>query len=640
MLYEQSQLAVILFLSVVAIVVGISIQLMRRVTTPSGYFTAGGRIHWGVNGIAFVGDYLSAASFLGIGGMIATLGYDGFLYSVGFLSGWLVALFMVAEPLRRMGHFTFTDAIDSTFNSRGLRFVAALCTIVISVFYLIPQMVGIGALVTPLFGIPHYLGVLIVGVVVTIIVATSGMMATTYVQFIKGILVLVISVVLTLFMLQRGIMLPEQMDYREHRDLRTLEAQRTEAGYSLQDPGYTLTPQWEMTPAYAAGFVPVEDSQGVAPWHVEEHTAEHMLLRETQYVERRSDGTTLYNGALTESGRVFLVGTMADIVVNGHHVEKTGALGPLEFLRTIYSSSVHVWPQTTYLTSEGQMQVFYRYTIPGAELFKPGGMFRLHEKSISARLDFISLMLALVCGTAALPHILIRYYTVPSQAAARKSTIVAIGGISFFYLLSLFLGFGVMGSGFLNIMDTNMSVPLLARSFGIVLFAIVSAVAFTAVLGTVSGLILAASGAVAHDIMDRLMGIQMSATEKVVVARMAAVVVGCIAIYLGIVFEGMNVSYLAGWAFALAAATNLPALLMTLFWHGATSKGVVASMLVGMITALTLILISPEMYVRYGLLAAEAPLPLNNPALIALPLSWLTLVMVSRRTASTVFPTK
>jgi cation/acetate symporter len=171
------------------------------------------------------------------------------------------------------------------------------------------------------------------------------------------------------------------------------------------------------------------------------------------------------------------------------------------------------------------------------------------------------------------------------------------------------------------------------------LFAIVSAVAFTAVLGTVSGLILAASGAVAHDIMDRLMGIQMSASEKVVVARMAAVVVGCVAVYLGIVFEGMNVSYLAGWAFALAAATNLPALLMTLFWRGATSKGVVASMLVGMTTALVLILISPEMYVRYGLLAAEAPLPLNNPALIALPLSWLTLVLVSRRTASTALPT-
>lgn len=634
MLYEQSQLAVVLFLSVVAIVVGISIQLMRRVTTPSGYFTAGGRIHWGVNGIAFVGDYLSAASFLGIGGMIATLGYDGFLYSVGFLSGWLVALFMVAEPLRRMGYFTFSDAIDSTFNSRGLRFVAALCTIVISVFYLIPQMVGIGALVTPLFGIPHYLGVLIVGVVVTIIVATSGMMATTYVQFIKGILVLVISAVLTLFMLQRGMMLPEQMDYREHRNLKTLEVQHTEAGYFIQAPEYVLAPQWDATPAFAAGFAPVADSHGVSPWRVEERTGGDMLLQETQYIERSLDGTTLYNGAPPGSGRVFLVGTMADIIVDGHRVEKTGALGPLEFLRTIYSSTVNIWPHSTYVTPDGQMQVFYRTTIPGAEMFKSGGMFHLHEKTLGARLDFISLMLALVCGTAALPHILIRYYTVPSQAAARKSTIVAIGGIGFFYLLSLFLGFGAMGSGFLNIMDTNMSVPLLARSFGIVLFAIVSAVAFTAVLGTVSGLILAASGAVAHDIMDRLMGIHMSTTEKVVVARMAAVVIGCVAVYLGIVFEGMNVSYLAGWAFALAAATNLPALLMTLFWRGATSKGVVASMLVGMTTALTLILISPEMYVRYGLLAAEAPLPLNNPALIALPLSWLTLVLVSRRTAN------
>lgn len=634
MLYEQSQLAVILFLSVVAVVVGVSIQLVRRVTTPAGYFAAGGRIHWGVNGIAFVGDYLSAASFLGISGMIATLGYDGFLYSVGFLSGWIVALFMVAEPLRRMGYFTFTDAIDSTFNSRGLRFVASLCTIVVSIFYLIPQMVGIGSLVTPLFGIPHYIGVLIVGVVVTIVVATSGMVATTYVQFVKGILILVVSVILTLFMLQRGIMLPEHMQYRENRPLQTLEVEKQQTGYAVHAPGYVLAPGWDTAPANTRGFVEVRHGDEVSPWYVEERGSAGLLLRETQYIERLADGTLLYNGAPATSGRVFLVGTMEDIVHKGKQVPHTGALGPLEFLRTMYSSHVNIWPHATYLSDAGQMQVFYQRTAPTADMFKPGGMFRLHEGGWSARLDFVSLMLALVCGTAALPHILIRYYTVPSQAAARKSTVVAIGGIGFFYLLSLFLGFGAMGSGFLNIMDTNMAVPLLARSFGTVLFAIVSAVAFTAVLGTVSGLILAASGAVAHDIMDRLMGIHMNATEKVVAARMAAIVVGCIAVYLGIVFEGMNVSYLAGWAFALAAATNLPALLMALFWQGATSKGIVASMLVGMSSALTLILISPEMYVRYGLLASEAPLPLNNPALIALPLSWITLILVSRRTSA------
>jgi cation/acetate symporter len=632
MLYEQSQLAVILFLCVVAIVVGVSIQMVRRVTTPAGYFAAGGRIHWGVNGIAFVGDYLSAASFLGISGMIATLGYDGFLYSVGFLSGWIVALFMVAEPLRRMGYFTFTDAIDSTFNSRGLRFVASLCTIVVSIFYLIPQMVGIGSLVTPLFGIPHYIGVLIVGVVVTIVVATSGMVATTYVQFIKGILILVISVVLTLFMLQRGIVLPEHMQYRDHRPLQTLEVDQTQAGFAVRTPEFQLDQHWDSAPAYARGFVNVRHDDEVSPWFIEDPGSDKMLLRETQYIERLADGTMLYNGAPAASGRVFLVGTMEDIVHRGEQVQRTGALGPLEFLRTMYSSRVNIWPHSTYRSGEGQMQVFYQRTVPGADMFKPGGMFRLNEGGWSERLDFISLMLALVCGTAALPHILIRYYTVPSQAAARKSTVVAIGGIGFFYVLSLFLGLGAMGSGFLNVMDTNMAVPLLARSFGTVLFAIVSAIAFTAVLGTVSGLILAASGAVAHDIMDRLMGIHMSASEKVVAARMSAIVVGCIAVYLGIVFEGMNVSYLAGWAFALAAATNLPALLMALFWQGSTSKGIIASMLVGMSSALVLILLSPEMYVRYGLLASEAPLPLNNPALIALPLSWITLILVSRRT--------
>ncbi len=638
MLYEQSQLAVILFLSVVAIVVGVSIQLVRGATTPAGYFAAGGRIHWGINGVAFIGDYISAASFLGISGMIATLGYDGFLYSVGFLSGWIVALFMVAEPLRRKGYFTFTDAIDSTFNSRGLRFVASLCTIVVSVFYLIPQMVGIGSLVTPLFGIPHYIGVLIVGVVVTIIVATSGMVATTYVQFVKGVLILVVSVILTLFMLQRGIMLPEHMQHRDHRPVQTLEMENQGTDYVLRTPEYHLAPHWATAPAYARGFVNVVHAGETSPWYAEKHSATQLLLRQTQYIERFADGTLHYNGAPAASGRVFLVGTMEEIVHRGEQVPYTGALGALEFLRTMYSSKVNIWPHATYISDKGQMQVFYQRTVAAADMFKSGGMFRLDAGGWRARLDFISLMLALVCGTAALPHILIRYYTVPSQAAARKSTVVAIGGIGFFYLLSLFLGFGAMGSGFLNIMDTNMAVPLLARSFGTVLFAIVSAVAFTAVLGTVSGLILATSGAVAHDIMDRLMGIHMSATEKVVVARLSAVVVGCIAIYLGIVFEGMNVSYLAGWAFALAAATNLPALLMALFWQGATSKGVVASMLVGMSSALTLILLSPEMYVRYGLLASEAPLPLNNPALIALPLSWVTLVVVSRCTTNALSP--
>ncbi len=238
-------------------------------------------------------------------------------------------------------------------------------------------------------------------------------------------------------------------------------------------------------------------------------------------------------------------------------------------------------------------------------------------------------MLALFCGTAALPHILIRYYTVPSQAAARKSTLVAIAAIGFFYILTLFMGLGAMTNGVVNIMDNNMSAPLLALSFGVILFAIISSIAFATVLGTVSGLIVAASGAVAHDLMDNFFGMKMQDKNKVLTAKIAAVCIGVIAIYLGIVFEGMNVSFLVGWAFAIAASANLPAILMLLFWKRTTAQGVAASILVGIVSSLGLILLSPDMYVRYGLLPSDAPISFNSPAAISIPLSFLALVVIS-----------
>src|SRR5437899_1373379 len=177
--------AIAVFAFFVAIVLAISFYLGARAKTASGYYAAHGGIHWFVNGIAFAGDYLSAASFLGICGMIAFYGYDGFLYSIGYLAGWVVALFVIAEPLKRMGKYTFADALDSRFNSRGIKLSAAISTLAVSIFYLIPQMVGAGALVKPLLGFSHATGVLVVGAVVTLIVVTAGMVSTTYVQFLK-----------------------------------------------------------------------------------------------------------------------------------------------------------------------------------------------------------------------------------------------------------------------------------------------------------------------------------------------------------------------------------------------------------------------------------------------------------------------
>jgi cation/acetate symporter len=246
------------------------------------------------------------------------------------------------------------------------------------------------------------------------------------------------------------------------------------------------------------------------------------------------------------------------------------------------------------------------------------------------KIDFVSLMLALFCGTASLPHILIRYYTVKDQAAARKSTIVGIAAIGAFYVLTLYLGLGAMTSGALDVTDTNMAAPLLARSFNEWLFAIVSAIAFTTVLGTVSGLIIAASGAVVHDVLANLLRVEMNDHAKVRIARLASVVVGGVAIVLGILFENLNVSYLVGWAFSIAASANLPSLVMLLFWKGTTRQGIAAAVLVGMIGSLAWILASGDTYKSvYGLPAEGALVPLSQPGIVTIPLGFATLVVVS-----------
>jgi cation/acetate symporter len=246
------------------------------------------------------------------------------------------------------------------------------------------------------------------------------------------------------------------------------------------------------------------------------------------------------------------------------------------------------------------------------------------------KLDFLSLMLALFCGTASLPHILIRYYTVKDQVSARKSTVVGIAVIGFFYVLTLFLGLGAMTSGALDVTDSNMSAPLLARSINEFLFAVISAVAFTTVLGTVSGLIMAASGAVAHDLMTNFLKIPMDDFAKVRAAKIAALCVGVIAIIMGILFSKMNVNFLVGWAFNIAASANLPALLMLLFWKRTTKEGITAAIIVGMLASLAWILLSAQAYKDvYGLDPARAIVPFSQPAIVTIPLGFIVLVVVS-----------
>ncbi|MFM8290706.1 MAG: cation acetate symporter [Planctomycetia bacterium] len=570
MLYATSATAIGIFAAFVLGVIGLSFWLGRKGQTAQGYYAAHGEIHWFVNGIAFAGDYLSAASFLGICGMIAVSGYDGFLYSIGFLAGWIVALFVIAEPIKALGRFTFADALDARFQSRGIKLAVAVSTLVVSVFYLIPQMVGAGALIQPLLGLPHAAGVLLVGIAVTLIVVTAGMVSTTWVQFIKGSLLVFFCGLLTVLILNRGL---------------AVNAGR---------PGdVDLTPQVRTV---------------------------------------RPDGTVLVDGR--PQGRdhdLRPVGTIKELPAVYAGRRATGPLKPLEYFRVLEDSTVVTWAAKKHQDEAGVHTTFSPVERSGADLLKPGGYFKgLATGRLADRLDFASLMLALFCGTASLPHILIRYYTVKDAAAARRSTVVGIAAIGAFYVLTLYLGLGAMTSGALDPTDSNMAAPLLARSFSETLFAIFSAIAFTTVLGTVSGLIMAGSGAVAHDLVENVCGIAMTDHEKVRCGKLAAVVLGIVAMALGILFKNFNVSFLVGWAFNIAASANLPALVMLLFWPRTTKQGIVAAVTVGMAASLGWILLSADTFEKvYGLAREAAPMPFSQPGLVTIPLGFLVLVVVS-----------
>ncbi|MFH1706872.1 MAG: cation acetate symporter [Planctomycetota bacterium] len=626
MIHATSAMAVLIFLFFAGSVLVISFWLGKKARSASGYFTAGGGIHWAVNGIAFAGDYLSAASFLGICGMIAFFGYDGFLYSIGYLAGWIVALFIIAEPMKRLGRYTFADALDNKFNSRGIKLAAAISTLVVSCFYLIPQMVGAGVLVKPLLGFPHYVGVLVVGCIVTLIVTTAGMVSTTWVQFIKGSLLVIVCFIITILILLRGITTAPVDTKGRPRHI----AARNVAVDKL--PGTVLPEEgaWAGKP-----YARVQDAEGIVTvWRKEADGT----CSETQTLLVRKDGKKFANG------RPHGIGAgEADLHPVGYAsklpggVEKTGPLSPTGFLHAMQESEVILWANDKIADADGgTTTVYYQKPTAGSDIMTPGSsptFKKVRSDKFSDKLDFLSLMLALFCGTASLPHILIRYYTVKDQAGARKSTVVGIAVIGFFYVLTLFLGLGAMTSGAMDVTDSNMSAPLLARSINEFLFAVISAVAFTTVLGTVSGLIMAASGAVAHDFMTNFLKLQMDDARKVRSAKFAALGVGMVAIVLGIIFAKMNVNFLVGWAFNIAASANLPALVMLLFWKRTTKQGITAAIIVGMVTSLGWILLSAQAYKDvYGLDPTNAIVPFSQPAIVTIPLGFLVLIAVSLMT--------
>ena len=563
--------------------------------------------------------------------MIAFFGFDGFLYAIGYMAGWIVALFVVAEPMKRMGRYTFADALDSRYNSRGIKMAAALSTLVISLFYLIPQMVGAGVLIQPLLGLPHYMGVIIVGIVVTTIVVTAGMVSTTWVQFIKGSMLVIFCSGLVVAILMRGLSTDPSRPGAPFHPFQILPASEV-----VNVPGVETVPPdggWVGKPyvrTRSAG------SDIVKVWRVMKPTDGGQELFAESQTSRVVNGVRFVNGLPQGTGAgqtdFFPVGH-ASKLPNGQ--KSTGPLGLFEIFGVVQNSEFILWGTEQVPEAEGSpTTVFYQKPTAGSDILTPGlsPTFQgLRADGFTwAKVDFLSLMLALFCGTAALPHIMIRYYTVKDQVAVRKSTVVGIASIGSFYIILLYLGIGGMTSGALDPTDSNMTTPVLARSFGELPFALISAIAFTTVLGTVSGLIIAASGAVAHDLMTNVLRMPLTDHEKVRAGKVTAVVVGVIAMVLGILFRNLNVTFLVGWAFNIAASANLPALIMLLFWKGTTKQGITASITVGLLSSLAWILLSGDTYSKvYGWPAVDSPVPFSQPALVTIPLAFVVLVVVS-----------
>jgi cation/acetate symporter len=474
----------------VAVTLFLVYKVSNRNASTADYYAAGGMFTGRKNGVALTGDYLSAASFLGIAGAIAVHGYDGFLYSIGFLVAWLVALLLVAELVRNTGRFTMGDVLAYRMRQRPVRAAAATSTLVISFFYLVAQMAGAGGLVALLLNVHgeggQALVICAVGLVMIFYVLVGGMKGTTWVQIIKATLLVVCVVLMTVFLLGKF-------------------------GFSV---------------------------------------------------------SALLDEAATHNG-------------NGHHVLEPGA---------------------QYTTSLSQ-------------------------------LDFISLSLALILGAAGLPHVLMRFYTVPNARQARRSVVWAIGCMGVFYLATLVIGYGasaLVGSERIlaSTGKENSAAPLLAFEIGgTLLLCIVAAVAFATILAVVAGLTLTASASFAHDVYANIFrGGEAEPAAEVKVARLTAVVVGVLAIIGGILANGQNVAFLVALAFAFAASANLSTLLYSLFWRRFNTTGTLWAMYSGLGSCMLLVLLSPVVSGKPTSLFPEVDFylyPLTNPGIVSIPVSFL-----------------
>ena len=476
--------AVLMFVLFVGLTLYITYWASKKTQTAKSFYTAGGDITGFQNGLAISGDFMSAASFLGISGLVYLTGFDGLIYSIGFLIGWPIILLLIAEPLRNLGKYSFADVASFRLQQKPIRLLAAcgsLCTVIL---YLIAQMVGAGKLIELLFGLPYYSAVIIVGGLMILYVSFGGMLATTWVQIIKAILLL---------------------------------------------SGATLI-------------------------------AVLVLIQ--------------FNFSIDH----------------------------------FFTAAINIHPK-------------------GDEILAPGGL-------ISDPVSAISLGLALMFGTAGLPHILMRFFTVKNAVEARKSVVYATGFIGYFYILTFIIGFGAIilvsqNPQYLNelgqlIGNNNMAAIHLAHAVGgDLLLGFISAVAFATILAVVSGLTLAGASAISHDLYANVFsGKKYSEKKEMRVSKIGTVCLGLLAILLGITFESQNVAFMVGLAFAIAASTNFPILLLSIYWKKLTTKGAIIGGTAGLISAIVLVVLGPVVWVDV-FNNKEAIFPYKYPALFSMSITFL-----------------
>lgn len=494
--------AIVMFLIFVVATLGITKWAAARTKSASDFYAAGGGITGFQNGLAIAGDYMSAASFLGISGLVFASGFDGLIYSIGFLVGWPIVMFLIAERLRNLGRYTFADVAAYRLKATPIRIVSALGALTVVAFYLIAQMVGAGKLIELLFGLEYLYAVIAVGTLMTVYVAFGGMVATTWVQIIKACLL----------------------------------------------------------------------------------------------------------------------------------------LGGATFMAFVVMMSVNFSPEELFSRAVA--------THPGQQsIMAPG-------KMVSDPVSAISLGLALMFGTAGLPHILMRFFTVSDAKAARKSVFIATGLIGYFYILTFIIGFGAItflmndpsyfkaaadGAAYNKVKDllggTNMAAIHLSNAVGGSLFlGFISAVAFATILAVVAGLTLAGATAISHDLYASVIAKgRTTEAAEVRLSKIAAILIGIVAIGLGYIFEQQNVAFMVGLAFAVAASCNFPVLLMSILWKGTTTRGALWGGLAGLVSALVMVCLSPAVWeVTFGHPKGSAPFPYDNPALFSMTTAFVLIWLLSK----------